>query len=218
MKKPPGDCAQVTTRRRPALVVAAAMVATMIAASAISGEGVFIVRIMITGACMASPIARLVAVEVVEGLSAALGQRSVVAVTRVIAVIDMAVEVAGAMEPVAGADKNSVHKPIGPVVAVRRAVVGSVVEVAIGADRLRTEGDGDLGWRYARRAKQRNGEGRESEGFEFGHGLSLICWNGKVAGELSLRGRLEAGELSGIHHSTEGQCRVGWLWGLKGSC
>ena len=182
----------------------ATMVTAMIAAAAISGEGVLIVRIMIAVACMAAAIARLVAVEVVEGLFAALGERSVVAVARVIAVIDMAVEVAGAVVPMAGPDKNSVHKPIGPVVAVRRAVVGSVVEVAIGADRLRTEGDGDLGWRYARRAKQRNGEGCESEGFELEHDLSLIRWSGEEAGELSLRGGLEAGEPSGIHHSTEG--------------
>jgi hypothetical protein len=61
-----------------------------------------------------------------------------------------------------------------------------------------------LGWRYARRAKQRNGEGCESEGFELEHDLSLIRWSGEEAGELSLRGGLEAGEPSGIHHSTEG--------------
>jgi hypothetical protein len=61
-----------------------------------------------------------------------------------------------------------------------------------------------LGWRYARRAKQRNDEGCESEGFEFEHDLSLIRWSGEGSGELSLRGGLEAGELSGIHHSTEG--------------
>jgi len=155
-------------------VVVATVVATAIAATAISGESVLIVRVVIAGACMASTIARLVAVEVVEGLFAALRVRSMVAVAGVKAVVDMAVEVAGAAEPAAGADEHAVVEPIGPVVAVGRAVVGSVVVVAVGADGLDTEVDGDLGWRYARGAKQGSCENCECEGANFGHDLSLI--------------------------------------------
>ena len=149
-----------------------AVIATMVAAAMISGESVFIVRVMIAGACMASPIARLVAVEVVERLFAAIRRRSSVAMAGIIAVVDMAVEVAGAAEPVPGADEHAVIEPIGPVVAVGRAVIGSVVVVAVGTDRLDTEVDGDLGWRYARRAKQCSCENCECEGANFGHDLS----------------------------------------------
>jgi hypothetical protein len=156
------------------LAVIATVIAAVAAAAAISGEGVLIVRIMIAGACMASPIARFVAVEVIEGLFAALWIRSMVAVAGVEAVIDMAVELAGAAEPAPSADKDSILKPIGPIVAVRRAVIRSVVVVAIGAHRLHSEIDGDLGRRYARRAKQGGCESCESDGSNLGHNLSLI--------------------------------------------
>jgi hypothetical protein len=158
--------------------VIATVIATMVAATAISGEAVFIVCVVIAGACMASPIARLVAVEVIERLFAAARHRSSVAVAGIIAVVDMAVEVAGAAEPAAGADEHAVVEPIGPVVAVGRAVIWSVVVVAVGTDRLDTEVDGDLGWRYARGAKQGSCENCECEGADFGHDLSLIELSG----------------------------------------
>jgi hypothetical protein len=127
---------------------------------------------MIAGACMASPIARLVSVEVIERLFAAARRRPSVAVAGIIAVVDMAVEVAGAAEPAAGTDKHAVVEPIGPVVAVGRAVIWSVVVVTVGTDRLHSEVDGDLGRRYARGAKEGSCENCECEGANFGHNLS----------------------------------------------
>jgi len=138
----------------------------------VAGESVLTASVVIGWADVAAAVARLVAVEVVERFSATFGHRSVIAVTRIEAVVDMAVEVGGAVEPVASSDKHSVHKPIGPVVAVRRAVVRSIVEVAVGTDRLYTKGDGDLGGRGMCTAKQANCECCESKGFEFRHDSS----------------------------------------------
>src|ERR1700722_853807 len=106
---------------------------------------------MIAVAGVASAVARFVAMEVVEGLFAALRHRSAVAVMRVVAVVDMAVEVVLAAVPVAGANEDSAVKPVGPVVAVGRAVVGSLVVVAVRADRLHSKTNGDLGGRRGAR-------------------------------------------------------------------
>ena len=147
-----------------------------VAAAVIAGEGVFTARIVAGWADVAAAIARLVAVEVVKRFSAAFGQRSAIAVMRIEAVVDMAVEVAGAAEPVTSANKHSVHKPIGPVVAVGRALIRRIVEVPIGTDRFRSkvDADGDLG-RCGRHPKeQAHCEGCESEDSNFGHDLSLI--------------------------------------------
>src|SRR3984957_19129529 len=128
---------------------------------------------MIAVAGVASAVARFVAVEVVEGLFAALRHWSAVAVMRVVAVVDMAVEVVVAAVPVAGADEDSAVKPVGPVVAVGRAVIGSVVVVAVGADRLHSEADVNLGWRCARGAEQSGCKNCECEDPNFGHDLSV---------------------------------------------
>jgi hypothetical protein len=149
-------------------------VVTAMIAAAISGELVFTVRVMAGVACVASPIARLVAVEVVELLFAAARQRSAVTVMGIKPVVDMAVKAVRAVEPAASSNKHPVHKPIGPVVAVGCAVIWSVVEVPIGADRLHSEGDGDLGWRYPHTAEQGSCERGEGKGFDFEHNLSLI--------------------------------------------
>ena len=127
-------------------------VVVTVAATVISGECVLIARVVVAVADMASPVARLVAVEVIELLFAAPRQRTVVTVTRIVAVINMTVEVFGTVVPVASADEYSVHEPVWPVVAVGRTVIWSVVEVPIGAHRLHSKADGDLGLRSTRTA------------------------------------------------------------------
>ena len=149
------------------MAVVAALIATVIA-----GEGVFNTRVVIAGAGVAAAVARLVAVEVVERLSAALRERSVIAATRIVAVVDVAVEVGRAVEPMAGSDKHSVHKPIGSVVAVGRALIRRKVEVAVGTDGLYSKSDGDLGRRGRRTTKEADCECCECKAFEFGHNSS----------------------------------------------
>jgi len=145
-----------------------------VAAAAISGEGVFIARVMTCVACVASPIACLVAMEMVELLFAAPRQRSSVPVVGIIPVVNMAVKAAWAMEPATSANEHSAIKPIGAVVAVGRAAVWGVVEVPIGAYRLHSNTDGDLGWRHAHTAEQGSSENCASKGFHFGHVFSFV--------------------------------------------
>lgn len=162
------------------------VVAVVAAATVISGEGVFIVRVVIAGARVTAAIARLIAVEVVEGLRAPLGERSVIAVTRIVAVVNVAVEVAWAPIPVARSDEDAVVKPVGPIVAVGRALIRSIVKVPVGAHRLSSESDGDLGRSGRHEAKQGDRKCCESKDFKFGHDSSswfegqsgqMVAWN-----------------------------------------
>jgi hypothetical protein len=118
--------------------------------TSISGEGVFAPRFMAGIADIASPIPRLVSLEVVEALRPVLGQRSSVPVMRIIAVVDVTIEAARAVKPGTGTKEYPANKPIGPIVAVRSTVIWGIVEVPV-----RTHGgypyvyaDGNLGWRH----------------------------------------------------------------------
>src|SRR5579863_4259429 len=95
--------------------------------TSISGEGMFSLRVMASFAYVASPIPRLVSLEVVEALRPALGHRSGVTVMGVKEVVHMAEEAATAVKPGAGSKKHTAHKPIGPIVAVGRTVIWGIV-------------------------------------------------------------------------------------------
>jgi hypothetical protein len=152
------------------------MFIAMAAAAPISGKGTFVARIMARVACVASSIPRLIAVEVVERLFSAAGHGPTVAVMRIVAVINMAVESARAVEPRTGSNKYSTLIPVGPIVAVGRTIVRSIVEVSVGAPgrRPNVHANGNLGLRTMRTAQQRNGENCESESFTKRHNFSSI--------------------------------------------
>jgi hypothetical protein len=122
------------------------------AAAPISGQGVFSAPIMARVAYVASPIPRLVSMEVVELLLAAPRQWSMVTVMRIKAVIDVAVKAVGTVKPRASTKKHTANKPIGPIVAERSTVIWGVVEVTIGTNRRRSNADGNLGWPQGCRA------------------------------------------------------------------
>jgi hypothetical protein len=113
-----------------------------------SGQAVFGATIMASIAYVTLPIARLVCVEVVERRLSAPRQRSNVTVMRIIAVVDVAVEAVRAVKPRAGANKHAASEPIGTIVSIRSTVVGSIVEVPIGAHGGHSNVDGNLGRRY----------------------------------------------------------------------
>jgi len=105
-------------------------------------------------AYVASPIPRLVCLEVVEALRPALRQRSSITVMRIKAVVDMAKKAARTVKPGASPKEHPAYKPIGTVVAVRSTVIWGIVEVPV-----RTHGsdsdvyaDGNLGRRHRCRA------------------------------------------------------------------
>src|SRR5579863_2465005 len=104
---------------------------TTMRTTAISGKGMFSLPFMAGIAYVASPVPRLVSLEVVEALSPALRQRPNVTVMRVIAVVDMAVEAVMSVKPGASSNKQPANKPIGPIVAVRSAVIRGIIEVPI---------------------------------------------------------------------------------------
>ena len=62
------------------------------------------------------------------------------------AVVHMAMKTSSAVEPRTGTDKDAAIEPLGTVVAIRSAVVGSVIVIAVRASGLRTNVDayGDL--------------------------------------------------------------------------
>jgi hypothetical protein len=129
-------------------------------AAPISGKGVLAACFMAGVSHVALSVTRFVAVEVVETLRAALGQRSMVTVARVIAVVDVAIKAAMAVEPRAGANEDSTGKPVGAVVAVGGAIVRSIVEVPIGAPwrHSNVNADGNLGRAQGRTTEQGNCE------------------------------------------------------------
>jgi sulfite exporter TauE/SafE len=119
-----------------------------VTATMTTGQAVFGATIMASVAYVTLPIPRLVCVKVVERRFSAPRQRSNVAVMRIIAVVDVAVEAVRAVKPRASADKHPASEPIGSIVAVGSTVIGRIVEVPIGAHRGHSNVDGNLGWRY----------------------------------------------------------------------
>ena len=106
----------------------------------------FITAFVGSVAYVALGIMRLVSLEVVELLCPARGHRSMVAVARIIAIVDVAIKAVGAVEPGAGSDEHPTRKPIRPIVAVGCAIIRSIVEVAVGAYRRHSNVNGNLGW------------------------------------------------------------------------
>jgi hypothetical protein len=140
-----------------------------------SGEGVFTTACVGFRAYVASPIPRLVGMEVVEALRAALGQRSDVTVVRVKAIIHMAVKAVRSVEPGTSSKKHAANKPIGAVIAVRSTVIRGIVEISIGADGSDSDvyADSDLGLRRGCCAKEGGCENYQSKHINFEHNSSL---------------------------------------------
>jgi hypothetical protein len=115
------------------------------AAAMESGKSAFMSGVVITGAHMAATVSRLVAMEVVELLRSTLGQRAMVSMTRVEAVVDVPVETWMAVEPGTGSYEQPAHKPVGAVVPVGGTIVWSVIEVAVRAYGRNSNADCNLG-------------------------------------------------------------------------
>jgi hypothetical protein len=155
-----------------ALAVTTAAATSTTAAAMKSGECVFTGPIVARVAYVALPIPGLVGLEVVERLRPTPGQRSTVTVMRIKAVVDVAVETVRTVKPGACSKKYPANKPIRSVIAVGRAVIWGIVEVAIGADRRHSNVDRNLRWRRGCAAQQSSRESRESKGSPVGHDFS----------------------------------------------
>jgi hypothetical protein len=145
-----------------ATVIASAVAAAGVTTALISGA-VFVGRLVAGIANVALWVVGFVTVEVVEGLGTALGHRTGVSVSRIVAIVDVAVEAAVAVVPGTGADEDSSGEPVWPVVAVRGAGIGSVVEVAVWAYRRGSDADGDLSGCYGDTAHKSDCEGGQGQ-------------------------------------------------------
>jgi hypothetical protein len=101
--------------------------------TAISGKRVFTSRFVASVAYVASPIPRLITLEVVEAFCPALRQRSRITVMRIKAVVDMAEKAGTPVKPGTSSKKHPANKPVGSIVAVRSTVIRGIVEVPVRA-------------------------------------------------------------------------------------
>ena len=117
------------------IAVTAAMAVPVIAAMAFATTIAVAVAAFVSSAI--TFVRPMEVAEVIVGFAivAVAGEAAPVAVTRIKAVIDAAVEAARTVEPRAGSVEAAAVEPIWTVVAVGRAVVGGVVKIAVGAGR-----------------------------------------------------------------------------------
>ncbi len=132
----------------PFLVVFSAAAVAATAAAMLIATAVFGCGAVIGFSYVALAVTGLIGVKGIEGLRAAFRHWAVITVVRIVAIVHVAVEAVGAVKPGAGAEEDSANKPVRPVVTVGSAVVGGIVEVAVGANRCGPDIDGDLGGRH----------------------------------------------------------------------
>jgi hypothetical protein len=108
-------------------------------------------------------------VKVIEGLVSTRRSWTSVAVIWIEAVINVALEVVGAVEPRAGSDEHATAESLGPVVPVWGAVVRSEIVVAIRANRFCSDINSDLSRCRARNAQQSRNQDRKGKEFRIGH-------------------------------------------------
>jgi hypothetical protein len=89
-------------------------------------------------------IVRRVCTKTVEGVLPPFWHRSMVALARIVALVDVAIKAMMPMEPGAGPDEYSSSEPIRTVVAIRGTVIRSIREVAVGAHRSHPDVDRHL--------------------------------------------------------------------------
>jgi hypothetical protein len=97
-----------------------------------------------SAARMAAAITHLVTVEMIEGLISMFGMWTSVAVMWIKAIINVAAELVGAVEPGTGSDEQATVEPLGSVVSIWGAVIWGEVVKAIRANWLWSDIDGYL--------------------------------------------------------------------------
>jgi hypothetical protein len=142
-----------------------------------------------SAACVAASITHLISVKVIERLLSTLRMGTNVTVMWIKAVINVAVEVGGAVEPRAGSDEHAAVKPLGSVVTVWSAIVGGVVVEAIRAGRFWSDIDGHLGGRRARDAQHSGNQGGKGKDFPIAHKFLLTLERGKPDAKIVMTGK-----------------------------
>ena len=107
---------------------------------------VFAASVMGRSTRVAMLIVRGVCTKTIEGLFPAFWHRSMIAVARIVALVDMAVKSMRPVEPGAGPDEYPAREPIRTIVAIRRTVIRSIREIAVGAHWSHPDVDRHLCW------------------------------------------------------------------------
>ncbi len=170
---------------------------TASAASAASGATAalepapgFVRGTMRGGAYIASAIARFISLEVIEGAVAPLRHRPRITVVRIVTVVDVSVEAASAVKPRPRADEEAAVEPVRSVVAIGRAAIRSVIEIAIRAFGRDANSDGYLAGRNSCAERQHKQRRPEGETFPMKHVSSLShywCLESAATQELHAR-------------------------------
>jgi hypothetical protein len=123
---------------------------------------------------VAASITHLVSVKVIEGPVSALRVWASIAVMWIEAVINVAMKVMRTVKPGAGSDEHATREPLGPIVAVRGAVVRGKVVIAIRSDWFWSDIHRDLCACGARNAQQSGNQRRKGKKFPITHVFLLI--------------------------------------------
>jgi len=122
--------------------------AAVTAAASLESSSVLPAAIMTGISNVALAVPRLVRVEVVECPLPAFRHRSYITMTRIVAVIDVAIEAMMTMEPRPSPNENAANEPIRPIIAVRSTVIRRIVEIPVWAHRRDSNADGNLSRRF----------------------------------------------------------------------
>jgi hypothetical protein len=128
-------------------------------------------------------------VEVIKGLVSTVRMWTFVAVMWIETVINVALEVVGAVEPRAGSDEHAAAEPLGPVVPVWRAAVWGEIVVAIRASRFCSVIDRDLRRCRARNAQQSRNQGGKGKKFPIAHEFLLTLERSNAGAKVVMTGR-----------------------------
>lgn len=113
-------------------------------ASTLKSRGVFVASVMARIPYVALSIPRLVCMEMVERLLPVRRIRSRVAVTRIVAVVNVAIKPMMAVVPGPSPDEYTPKEPVWPIVTIRCAIIWGEVVIAIRAHRRNPDIDGYL--------------------------------------------------------------------------
>jgi hypothetical protein len=144
--------------------------------TALGSCAMFIGPVMTGVAYVALAIPGLVRVEVVERLISAFGHRSHVTMTRIIAVVDVAIEAVRTVIPrTRSYEHAAAAEPVWPIVPVGRTTIGRIVVVPIRTNRRDSNANGNLGRCYCCTTQQHKSESRQNRAtkiFPIGHKFS----------------------------------------------
>jgi len=143
----------------------------------------------VASACVAAPITHLVSMEVIKGLVSTVRMWTFVAVMWIETVINVAVEVVGAVEPRADTHEHAAAEPLGPVVPVWRAAVWGDIVVAIRANRFCSDIDRDLRRCRARNAQQSRNQDGNCKKFQIAHKFLLTLERSNPDAKVVMTGR-----------------------------